>query len=203
MITAEEAQQIHHIRLPVRYSVLSRIHGLRLSCVDAPKSTATFTLRPYRSRGPRFRRLIAEGGDGLSIGVLLGAGDPKVFADAGAAAVIFAREWALEGDTLDVSDGAYLRATDDIAVAEGLRVWARRAWRRGIAYVQELAAEGDLSARPGLRSPQVGALHAIAAHCAEPGHRNRRHADWHGQDRSHDGCGRRFLWGADSRRCPH
>jgi len=164
MVTAAQVQQIRQVRLPVRYSVQLQLGGLRLSCLEAPGTTAPFTLRSHRSRGPQFRRLIAEGANGLVLGLHLGTGGLELFADAGAVAVISAREWAVNGETLDLHRGAYLGTPDAIAGAEGLRVRARSAWRRGIAYVHELAAEGELPARPGLRSPQVGALHAVAAH---------------------------------------
>lgn len=65
---------------------------------------------------------------------------------------------------LEVSDARFREVEDSLAEGNRLRTEAHASWRGGINYVSELVAVGGHAARPGLRAPQIGALHAIAAH---------------------------------------
>jgi hypothetical protein len=163
MLTNAQIAQVNCIRMPIRYAL--RIDGrpLSLSCIDAPSSVEEVTLIPHRSRGPNHRRLAATttAGDVYGIDCVSNAFD---YADINAVGVVRARTLFVREGVLEFEDGRFKSIPHLLEEAMRLREAARASWRTGISYVTELEQAEGLPGRLGLRRPQIGALHAIAAH---------------------------------------
>jgi superfamily II DNA or RNA helicase len=65
---------------------------------------------------------------------------------------------------LEIEDARFREVAACRVEGTRLKTEAHASWRNGVNYISELEAVGDYPVRPGLRSPQIGALHAIAAH---------------------------------------
>lgn len=163
MVTEAEIARVTRIRLPVRYAFLSGDGVLEVSCLENQSSVVEATVSAFRSRGPNFRRLSATTTTGLVYGLDFAANITD-FSSVNPVAVLRGKNLSVDGDLLQCEDSRFLGASSSLEEATRLRELALASWRRGINYVTELAPQGNDPGRAGLRLPQVGALHAIAAH---------------------------------------
>lgn len=163
MLTDEEIAQINRVRLPIRYDFRIDGRSLELSCIGNPSSIEDVTVVPHRSRGPNHRRFAATTAAGDVYGVDC-VSNAFEYADINAVGVVRARAPFVSDGLLEFEDGRFKDVSHSLEDALRLRETARTSWRTGINYVTELEEAGGLPGRLGLRRPQVGALHAIAAH---------------------------------------
>jgi len=163
MVTEAEIAQVTRISLPVRYAFKSGDGVLDVSCLESQSFVIEATVSAFRSRGPNFRRLTATTTDGLVFGLDFG---PNItdFSSVNPVAVIRGRNLSVDGDVLQCDNSQFLGTSSSLEEATRLRELALASWRRGINYVTELAPQGNDPGREGLRLPQIGALHSIAAH---------------------------------------
>lgn len=163
MVTEAETQQITHIRVPTRYAFRTTDGTLEVTSIAEVAVSVEATVVPFRSRGPNFRRFVATTTGGKVYGLDLG---PTLtdFTEVNPAGTIRGRNPIVRDGFLECEDSRLLGAPSQLEDAIRLSTLARASWRKGINYVLELGAEGDDPGRAGLRAPQVGALHALAAH---------------------------------------
>lgn len=163
MLTDAQIAQINRTRLPIRYAFRIDGRSLILSCIDAPSAVEEVTVVPHRSRGPNHRRfaVTTTAGDVYGIDCVSNAFD---YAEINAVGVVRARTSFVRDGVLEFEDGRFKNVPHSIEDAMRFRKAAQTSWRTGINYVTELEQAEGLPGRLGLRRPQIGALHAIAAH---------------------------------------
>lgn len=163
MLTDAQIVAVNRIRLPVRYAFQVSGKTLDLSCIETSSTIIDVALASYRSRGPNHRRFLATASDGrvFVIDCVSSAFD---YAEIETAGVIRARSVFVTDGVGEFEEGRFKGDLPALSDAVVLRNAAHQAWRTGINYIAQLESDGPLPERPGLRKPQVGALHAIAAH---------------------------------------
>jgi superfamily II DNA or RNA helicase len=163
MVTEAEIAQVAHVRLPVRFSFKSGDRILEISCLESQSSMVEATVSAFRSRGQNIRRFTATTPDGFVFGLDF-ASTTTDFSSANPGAVLRGTNLSIDGNVLNCSDSRFLGTSSSLEEGTRLREIALASWRRGIHYVTELSANDVDPGRVGLRRPQMGALHAIAAH---------------------------------------
>jgi superfamily II DNA or RNA helicase len=163
MVTEVEIAQVARICLPIKFAFKSGDRVLEVSCLESQSSVVEATVSAFRSRGPNFRRLTAMTPDGLVFGLDFAASVTD-FSSVNPVAVVRGTNLSVDGDVLRCDDSHFLGTSSSLEEAMRLRELVLASWRRGILYVTELAPHGADPGRVGLRRPQIGALHAIAAH---------------------------------------
>lgn len=163
MVTEADFAAATRLRLPTRYAFQNRDGVIDASCIGRASAVYPATVVAYRSRGPNFKRLKATTEDGAvyAIDLMVNRFD---FTDLAPAGVLRGTDGEVIDGILEVSDARFREVEDSLAEGNRLRAEAHASWRGGINYVSELLAVEGHAARPGLRAPQIGALHAIAAH---------------------------------------
>jgi hypothetical protein len=163
MLRVDQLTGIERVRLPERYLV-DHVHGgLAISCLRAAAREEALRLEPYRSRGTSFRRALAHRGEGVPY-MLEFAGFADDYAELTLDGVIRGRRPAVVEGTLMLEGSYFVVSPFERNTAEAAFIAARNGWREGIHYRSEQQAVDGRPARSGLRKPQLGALHAIAAH---------------------------------------
>ena len=161
MLQKEVLPSITGIRVPERFQTESAADGLHVRHFIAPSSDEDIvSIEPFRSRGPSCRRVVATTAAGQRIVVEFGVFGDDYENDI--AAVIRGWQPAVDSGILIPGSGRFRKHAEDLAASEQ-RGRAHASWADGIQYRIEIA-DGDRLVRPGLRLPQLGALHAIAAH---------------------------------------
>lgn len=163
MVTEVDIAAATRFRLPTKYAYWNRDGVIDASCIERPHEIHEATIVPYRSRGPDFKRLKASTADGsvYVVDLLVNSFD---FTDLALSGVIRGSIGAVVDGVLEVEDARFREIETNLDEGNRLKVEAHASWRNGINYVSELEALEGYAARPGLRPPQIGALHAIAAH---------------------------------------
>jgi superfamily II DNA or RNA helicase len=163
MVTEADIAAATHIRLPTKYAYRNRDGVIETSCIARASEVHEATITPHRSRGPDFKRLRASTADGAiyAVDLVLNSFD---FTDLAPDGVIRGASGAVIDGVLEVEDARFREVEESLDEGNRLKIQAHASWRNGINYVSELEAVDGHAARPGLRSPQIGALHAIAAH---------------------------------------
>ena len=163
MVTEVDIAAATRIRLPTEYSYRNRDGVIDASCIARAAEIREVTITPHRSRGPDFKRLRASTVEGEIYGVdlLVNGFD---FTDLGPKGVIRGASGAVIDGILEFEDARFREVEASLDEGNRLKIEAHTSWRTGINYLAELEAANGHAARPGLRSPQIGALHAIAAH---------------------------------------
>jgi superfamily II DNA or RNA helicase len=163
MVTEADIPQITHIRLPVKFAFRRSDRVLDVACIETKSALQLAAVSPYRSRGPSYKRLSATTPEGIAYGFDFASGlfDFTALAPAG---VVKGRAPIVVDGILEIEDSRFRDTPDQFDIADDLRIRAHASWRKGINYVTELESLGDEPGREGLRAPQIGALHAIAAH---------------------------------------
>ncbi len=163
MVTEADFAAATRLRLPTRYAFQNRDGVVDASCIGGASAVYPATVVAHRSRGPNFKRLKATTEDGAvyAIDLMVNGFD---FTDLAPAGVLRGTDGEVIDGILEVSDARFREVEDSLAEGNRLRAEAHASWRGGINYLSELVAVEGHAARPGLRAPQIGALHAIAAH---------------------------------------
>ena len=163
MVTEADFAAATRLRLPTRYAFQNRDGVVDASCIGRASAVYPATVVAHRSRGPNFKRLKATTEDGAvyAIDLMVNGFD---FTDLAPAGVLRGTDGEVIDGILEVSDARFREVEDSLAEGNRLRAEAHASWRGGINYLSELVAVEGHAARPGLRAPQIGALHAIAAH---------------------------------------
>jgi superfamily II DNA or RNA helicase len=134
-------------------SILRRLHLPRE--LDA-------TVAPFRSRGASCRRVLVSCADAQQIVVEFGAFNEAY--DAPITGTVRCSDPTLNETCLILEKGRFRAAPSELHTFAQVRDEVHASWSEGILYRHEQLNE-DLSVRrTGLRLPQIGALHGIAAH---------------------------------------
>jgi superfamily II DNA or RNA helicase len=129
--------------------------------VHAPVELAA-TVAPFRSKGTSCRRMLISGADGQQVVLECSAFSDNY--DAAVTGTIRCNEPTLDGNCLVVDKGRFRNVPSALQDIVPIRDEVHSSWIEGIAYRHEqLNGDGSVR-RTGLRIPQVGALHGIAAH---------------------------------------
>ncbi len=163
MVTEADIAEATHIRLPIRFAYKYRDGVVEASCIARPSEILDATITSYRSRGPNLKRIKAATADGATYVVDL-VSNSFDFTDLAPTGVIRGTSSAVTGGILEIEDARFREVEASIEEGNRLKTKAHASWRYGINYISELGAVESHPVRPGLRSPQIGALHAIAAH---------------------------------------
>ena len=150
------------LRMPERYSADRVADGLRVTRLTSQTREVAATFEAYRSRGPTCRRLRAATEEGEALILEFATFDEDYGVDV--AGVIHARRHIVEGEVLCLDNARFRDPSPTLPAIADMREQARVAWTEGIAYTSEQADRDRGVVRLGLRLPQAGALHAIAAH---------------------------------------
>lgn len=163
MLTDAQAATVNRIRLPTRYAFKMSGKTLDLSCVVAQSAVVEATLAPHRSRGPNHRRFLATATEGriYAIDCVSSSLD---YSEIELAGVIRARSISVNDGVCEFENGRFALSSTTLQEALLLRNAAHHSWRVGIKYISQLEPDGAMPGRLGFRKPQLGALHAIAAH---------------------------------------
>ncbi len=150
------------VRLPARFDIDYRTPGLRVRRLAQAQREIEATFTPFRSRGNTCRRIIVAANDGQQLVVELAAFtdayDPPV------TGAVRAKDAAADGDSLVLRDASFRSHALALNEFATVRDTVNAAWIAGIHYSDELLNPDGSVQRPGLRLPQVGALHALASH---------------------------------------
>ncbi len=163
MVTEMEIAAATHIRLPVRFSYKNRNATIDAYCIAHETEDHAATITSYRSRGPDFRRLKAVTDSG-SVYVIDFVNNNLDCTDLAPEGVIRGSDSRISGGLLEVENARFRDTNSHIDIGAQLKAEAQESWWNGIHYIAELEATHGRPRRPGLRPPQIGALHAIAAH---------------------------------------
>ena len=163
MITEADIAAATRIRLPTEYSYRNRDGVIDTACIARASEVCEATIAPHRSRGPDFKRLKASAADGstYAVDLILNGFD---FTDLRPKGVIRGTSGAVVKGILEVKDARFREVEGGLEEGTRLKSEAHASWRNGINFRAELEEVEGHPARPGLRPPQIGALHAIAAH---------------------------------------
>lgn len=150
------------VELPQRFTVNAHIDGINVRQLASPREQVAANVESYRSRGTTFRRALIKIDSARQIVLELGGsagtyGSPIT-------GVIKARDAKIEGSLLKIEDGQYRMASMQLSDFRAYRDEVHASWSSGIRYRPELLNDDDTVKQLGLRRPQIGALHAIAAH---------------------------------------
>lgn len=155
--------RLRELLLPDDFEIELEHRGVVIRRLRSRRKVVAASFEPLRFRGATCRRALATLEDGSRF-VLEFASFGDDYADI-APATILRGTPLVEGDRLNWERVAFQRGGGDLPAAVARMEECRAAWRSsGISYRSErLAGDGEVLA-PGLRLPQSGALHAIAAH---------------------------------------
>ena len=150
------------LRLPERYSAEFFWDGLRVTRLAFRSYEVAATFEAFRSRGATCRRLRAVTADEDAFILEFGKFDDDYGAEV--AGVIRAWRPIVEDEVLRFDKARFRDPSPTLADIADMRVQARLAWTEGIAYRSEQVDGDGMVVHSGLRTPQAGALHAIASH---------------------------------------
>jgi superfamily II DNA or RNA helicase len=157
-LTPEQISSVRSIKLPARWTLhyQSRVADI-ISLGTRPRVTAG-TCIPFRAGDGRIRQFRCASDEGEII-IALGAPSTKA---SKAARVIRSKSAKIENGVLELIDARWQRHPENIPfslpAARQRQQAVLSSWAPGINYRREAAGQ------PGLRIPQIGALHAIASH---------------------------------------
>lgn len=154
---------LSELALPDDFEIQFEYHGLVVRRLGSRAKVVPATFAPLRFRGGTCRRAVASLADDSKLVLEFGA-FPDEYPDIAPAAILRGVP-IVEGDRLTWNRVAFQRGGGDLPAATARMEECRTAWKAcSINYRSErLDADGQVLA-PGLRLPQSGALHAIAAH---------------------------------------
>jgi superfamily II DNA or RNA helicase len=163
MVNEVDVASATHIRLPIKFAYRHRSGVVDASCVARVTRILAAAITPHRSRGPTLKRLKAITDDGAIYAIDL-VSNGYDFADINPADVIRGRDCEVIDGVLEIESARFREVETSHEEGGRLKSEAHASWRNGINYVSQLDANEHQAERPGLRPPQIGALHAVAAH---------------------------------------
>lgn len=163
MLDIDLLPTITHLRLPPQYQVDTVLNKLQIRQLLSPTKTVEATVEAYKSRGSSCRRIKARTADG-SIYVIEFCHFPSEDHGNDIIEVIRAKEPFIRAGDLSFGKACFLKDCSDLTEAARIQLEVRSGWYNGIKYKTELLRDDGTTERSGLRTPQIGALHSIAAH---------------------------------------
>lgn len=159
-LSTEEISGVEFVILPSRWKLRSKTRVGQLTCLKDPEAHWPGKLEPSRIGSAEHREFLFTGADNIQITISIGT--PSKVASKHLW-VVHAKSVSLAGPVLHLDEKATWRSHPeqldcDIEALSKERDTVIRSWRDGIIYRSDKAGTG------GLRTPQIGALHAIAAH---------------------------------------
>ena len=153
---------ITEVRLPTRFEFAFSAPGLQVRRILTRGRGVPGNLVPFKTRGDECRRVLFTADDQTQTVIEL-ASFSEVY-DPPVTAAIRARSVTVDGTALVLPEAEYRLVQTDLAPFANVRDGVHQGWGEGIRYRRELRSADGSVARPGLRMPQLGALHAVAAH---------------------------------------
>lgn len=160
MLATDSLPLVTRVRLPLRYRINAGDAGLRVTQLLETERESDVELTAFKSRGANCRRVLGTYPDETKVVIEFAAFRDNYPAEI--AASVRMRHPVVENGLLRCPLAEYREDTASLATAAEQAATVRMAWRQGIQYRAEFTVDGQTT--PGLRDPQVGALHAIAAH---------------------------------------
>lgn len=160
MLAADSLPSVTRVRLPQRYRIEVGDAAFRVTQLLETERDSDVELAAFKSRGANCRRVLGTFPDETKV-VIEFAAFRDDYPDE-IAAVVRMRHPVIEGGLLRCLRADYREAGGSLEEAAEQAEVVRKAWHQGIQYRTESTVDGLTT--PGLREPQVGALHAIAAH---------------------------------------
>jgi superfamily II DNA or RNA helicase len=161
MITEADIASITKFALPDRLDVNIPVDGLQVVRLDLKAQKFAAKVQPFRTRNDNVKRALATTADGKRFLLEVSAMTSEYPNDV---EILRGREFLIQDDTLTFSHARFLNESKSLNEANDIHTEVTNSWRAGIAYVNEITDNTGVILRPGLRIPQIGALHAIAAH---------------------------------------
>ncbi|TAX26710.1 DEAD/DEAH box helicase [Rhizobium leguminosarum] len=156
-------ESLCELGLPDEFEINRLDQGVLVRRLRSPGKVVRATFIPLRYRGTTCRRGLATLEDGRKIVVEFASFNDE-YLDVAPSAILRGSP-VVEGTRLSWQRVAFLSTRGDVTAAADAREECRTAWNAsGINYRSELLDTDGLLITAGLRLPQSGALHAIAAH---------------------------------------
>lgn len=163
MLEIDLLPTITHLGLPPQYQVDTVVNKLQIRQLLFPTKIEAVTVEAYRTRGASCRRVIARTADGDMFLVEFCHFPAEEYGN-NITGVIRAKEPLIEEGSLSFGKASFVKDCANLALAARSQLDVRSGWCNGIRYKTELLRDDGTTERSGLRRPQIGALHAIAAH---------------------------------------
>lgn len=158
IIANGEETGITHVDLPAVWNIDLWQDPIHVRQLAAEAETVACTASPLNSRNGRINRLQLADSSGT---ILVTSREPQELLDGASDRSIRVRIPAeISGGRLKIGGRHEWLRHPRLSGNANLAEIARASWAKGIAFI----AEDAVNKRPGLRPPQIGALHAIAAH---------------------------------------
>lgn len=162
MLDADALAALEEIQIPRRFDIQFDMSGLRVVRQSQPSQKVAAQLSPYKSRGETYRRIRAALADGREYVIEFASQSTQY--DAPISGAIRARDYTVNGNVLELQASSFRDTASELPAIANVHANVRGSWVSGIRYRREVVdADGNVT-QPGLRVPQIGALHAIAAH---------------------------------------
>lgn len=162
MLESALLPSLRQLALPARYDVFLNAGGLQLRRLLQPARTLDASFAAFKSRGENCRRVLATLGAGEKIVIELASFSDSYETDI--TGVVRARQAVASDGLLRLDSARYKMQPLNPSDLAALRDEIRASWNAGISYRPEITGDDDTVRQKGLRLPQQGALHAIAAH---------------------------------------
>lgn len=153
---------ITEVRLPTRFEFAFSAPGLLVRRISTRGRSVQGNLVAFKTRGDECRRVLFTAADQSQTVIEL-ASYSEVY-DPPVTAAIRSRSVAVEGTALVLPAAEYRLVPADLAPFANAHDGVHQGWGEGIRYRRELRNPDGTVVRTGLRLPQLGALHAVAAH---------------------------------------
>ncbi len=162
MLDSRLLPTITHLGLPPRYQIDTVVNKLQIRQLLFLPKNEEVTVEAFKSRGVSCRRIKARTANGETFLVEF-CYFSEVYGN-DVSEVIRAKAPLIDAGLLSFSNACFVRDCSDLTVAARIQREVRSGWHNGIRYKAEVLRQDGTTERFGLRKPQVGALHAIAAH---------------------------------------
>lgn len=153
---------INHMHIPVRLEIDSRAEGLVVRKLQSLSEEVEVELEAYRNRGDSCKRAKGRVSDGREFILEFAAFRDDYGGNISGSIRMY--DPTIENGVIKCARSKF---RDDCSSLRGASRQAKKvrvAWADGIKYRAQVQNENGEQERAGLREPQIGALHAIAAH---------------------------------------
>lgn len=161
MTTSADLTPLTRFVLPDRLDIHISIDGLRVVRSYRKSMIIEGSVEPFKTKDANIKRVMATAREGtgflFEIIGMTSEYPPNI-------ELIRGNQFVIEGQTLKLSGARCLTSSKTLAEASVVHNNVRDSWKQGISYTNELVEVDGTITRAGLRIPQIGALHAIAAH---------------------------------------
>jgi superfamily II DNA or RNA helicase len=162
LLNEDTSASIEQILIPRRFDIRFDVDGLRIVRLSHSAQQQAVQLTPYKSRGEVYRRVLASQVDGRQY-VVEFVSNTEVY-EPPILGAIRARDYTINGNVLELKGAQFRDSASALGDFLSVHEIVRDAWISGIRYRREVVDGNGNIVQAGLRVPQIGALHAIAAH---------------------------------------